>query len=194
MTFTATVPEDEATGEVAAIYAGERESVGYVRNLAKGFSLRPDVYAAWMRLNGAIKANMELRRYEVATVAAAGRLRSSYCSLAHGSILNDLMEPAGVRAVVTGDTAALGAVDAAVVELADKVVRDATTVTEADVERLRGLGLSDADILDVVLAAAARCFFSKVLDGLGIAPDAQYAGLDPELRDALTVGRAIAAG
>src|SRR4051812_35457286 len=127
MTFTATVPEDEATGEVAAMYDGERESVGYVRNLAKGFSLRPDVYSAWMRLNGAIKANMELRRYEVATVAAAGRLRSSYCALAHGSILADgLMAPDGVKAVVGHDAAPLDAVDAAVMELADKVVRDAT--------------------------------------------------------------------
>jgi alkylhydroperoxidase/carboxymuconolactone decarboxylase family protein YurZ len=43
----------------------------------------------WRQLNGAIMANMDLRRYELATVAAASRLRSSYCTLAHGSILLD---------------------------------------------------------------------------------------------------------
>ena len=47
------------------------------------------MYAAWRQLNGAIKANMDLRRYELATVAAARRLRSSYCTLAHGSVLMD---------------------------------------------------------------------------------------------------------
>ena len=57
---------------------------------------------------------------------------------------------------------------------------------------LRSLGLSDTDILDVVLAAAVRCFFSKALDALGAEPDAKYAELDPDLRDALAVGRAIA--
>jgi len=64
-------------------------------------------------------------------------------------------------------------------------------VTEDDVERLRGVGLTDDEIFDVVLAAAARCFFSKTLDGLGVQPDAAYRGLDPAVRDALTVGRPI---
>jgi hypothetical protein len=45
----------------------------------------------------------------------------------------------------------------------------------------------------VVLAAAARCFFSKTLDALGVQPDALYAELQPELRDVLTVGRPIEA-
>jgi hypothetical protein len=30
---------------------------------------------------------MDLRRYELATLAAARRLRSSYCCLAHGRVL-----------------------------------------------------------------------------------------------------------
>ena len=46
--------------------------------------------------------------------------------------------------------------------------------------------------MDVVLAAAARCFFSKTLDALGVLPDAHYRELDPELLDALVVGRPIA--
>src|SRR3954447_23219853 len=88
MTFIQTVPETEATGPVADMYAADRELAGgEVRNLAKAFSLAPGVYAAWMQLNGAIKARMDLRRYELATLAAARRLRSSYCALAHGSVL-----------------------------------------------------------------------------------------------------------
>ncbi len=35
------------------------------------------------------------------------------------------------------------------------------------------------------------CFFSQTLDALGVAPDAAYSELPPELRDALTVGRPI---
>ena len=77
-------------------------------------------------------------------------------------------------------------------ELADKVAADAAAVTAEDIDGLRRLGLSDADIVDVVLAAAARCFFSKTLDGLGVQADARFAELDPPLRDALTVGRPIA--
>jgi uncharacterized peroxidase-related enzyme len=193
MTFIDTISEDNATDTVAAMYETDRQAFGYVPNFTKGFSLRPDVYAAWRQLNGAIKANMDLRRYELATVAAASRLRSSYCTLAHGSILADKFVSAEtVRAVVTHDGADLDGTDAAVVALADKVADDATSVTADDIDRLRSLGLSDTEILDVVVASAARSFFSKVLDGLGIAPDARYTKLDPELRDVLTVGRSIA--
>ena len=195
MPYIDTVEEGQASGAVAEMYETDRQVFGHLPNLTKAFSLRPDVYAAWRQLNGSVRSNMELRRYELATLAAARRLRSSYCALAHGSVIlnNDLLSPEGVRAVVEGgDSPELDAVDAAVIDLADKVAADATTVTEADVDRLRSLGLTDAEILDVVLAAAMRCFFSKVLDSLGAEPDARFAQLDPEVRDALTVGRPIA--
>jgi uncharacterized peroxidase-related enzyme len=195
MTYIDTIREDEATGDVAAMYATDREQFGSLPNFTQGFSLRPDAYAAWRRLNGAIKATMEPRRYELATLAAARRLRSSYCALAHGSVLlRGLVSPETLLAVATDRPAAdLDDVEAAVMELAAKVADDASSVTQDDIDRLRSLGLDDADIVDVVLAAAARCFFSKTLDALGIEPDAKYAQLEPGLRDALTVGRPIAA-
>jgi hypothetical protein len=48
--------------------------------------------------------------------------------------------------------------------------------------------------MDVVLAAAARCFFSKTLDGVGARPDAEYVELDPAVREVLVLGRPIADG
>ena len=59
-------------------------------------------------------------------------------------------------------------------ELAERVVDDATSIGDDDLRPLRDLGLSDVEIMDVVLAAAARCFFSKTLDALGVLPDASY--------------------
>ena len=193
MAFIETTPEDRAESQTAEHYAAARDAMGYVPNFAAAFSARPTVYAAWMQLNGAIKSNMDLRRYELATVAAARRLRSSYCALAHGTVLSDqFLGPDKVREVVTDHhEAGLDDIDVAVMDLADQVAADASAVTAQDIDRLRRLGLSDADILDVVLAAAARCFFSKTLDGLGVEPDARFAELEPALRDALTVGRAI---
>ena len=43
-----------------------------------------------------------------------------------------------------------------------------------------------------VFATAARCFFAKTLDALGVRPDTSYLELEPELRHALVVGRPIA--
>jgi uncharacterized peroxidase-related enzyme len=196
MAYITTVPEDEATGAAAELYETDRAVFGFLPNFTQAFSHRPAVYAAWRQLNGAIKGGMDLRRYELATVAAARRLRSSYCTLAHGKVLlEQFMAPEALQALIADPpTAGLDEVDCAVVELAEKVAVDATTVTAADIDRLRELGLSDADVTDVVLAAAARAFFSKTLEALGAEPDARYAELDDGVRQALTVGRPIAHG
>lgn len=161
-------------------------------NYERAFAERPEVYGAWGQLNGVIKAGMDLRRYELATLAAARRLRSSYCCLAHGTVLLERFgEP--VRDIALDHRAAgLDEVDVAVMDLAERVVDDATAIGDADRHRLRDLGLSETEIMDVVLAAAARCFFSKTLDALGVRPDASYGELEPELREALVVGRPIA--
>jgi alkylhydroperoxidase family enzyme len=161
-------------------------------NFERAFAERPEVYAAWGRLNGAVKAGMDLRRYELATLAAARRLRSSYCCLAHGTVLLERFGEPVLEIALDHRSAGLDEVDVAVMDLAERVVDDATSIGDADLQRLRDLGLSETDIMDVILAAAARCFFSKTLDALGVRPDASYRELEPGLREALVVGREIA--
>lgn len=162
-------------------------------NYERAFAERPEVLAAWVELNTAIKGGMDLRRYELATLAAARRLRSSYCCLAHGSVLIERFGEPVEEIARDHRNAGLDEVDIAVMDLAEHVVDDATSIEDSDLQRLRDLGLSDTDIMDVVLAATARCFFSKTLDAVGVLPDAVYNELDPELREALVVGRPIAA-
>jgi len=163
-------------------------------NYERAFESQPEVYAAWVQLNTAIKAGMDLRRYELATLAAARRLRSSYCCLAHGSVLAERFGEPVAQIASDHRTAGLSGVDVAVMDLAERVADDAVAITAADLRQLRDLGLSQADVMDVILAAAARCFFSKTLDALGIQPDASYRDLEPALREALVVGRPIADG
>jgi alkylhydroperoxidase family enzyme len=161
---------------------------GDAPNLERAFALRPDVFRAWQELNGAIKATADLRRYELATLAAARRLRSSYCCLAHGKVLAEqFYDFETVPRLPDG----LDDADRAIMAFAEQVVDDATSVTQADVDVLRAHGLDDAEICDVVLAAAARCFFSKTLDALGAQPDASYRQLDPGFVARSTVGRPI---
>jgi uncharacterized peroxidase-related enzyme len=195
MAFIETIPEDAAEGATAEWYAADRAEDGYVSNSTKAFGHRPAVLAAWVQLGGTIGGAMDPRRYELATVAAARVLRSSYCSLAHGKVLAErFLGPERTIALATGAVDALDPLDAEIVRFATLVATDAASVTASDVERLRALGLSDEEVLDVVLAVAARCFFSTVLDALGVQPDPAYRALDPELRAALTVGRPIERG
>jgi uncharacterized peroxidase-related enzyme len=193
MTFIQTVPVEGAQGDAAQLYEADREAFGYVPNFTQAFSERPAIYMAWRQLNGAIKQTMDLRRYELVTLAAAAKLRSSYCCLAHGSVLADQFLPAEAVQVLVADHRAggLSEQEVAVMDLAERVVEDATQIEPGHLDRLRELGLSDGEIVEVVAAASARCFFSKTLDALGTEPDAKFNDLEPRLRDALTVGRPI---
>lgn len=67
MAFIDTVPEDAADGEVAELYEEDRSSLAYVANYTRAFSHRPDVMRSWEQLSGAVRANMDLRRYELVT-------------------------------------------------------------------------------------------------------------------------------
>jgi uncharacterized peroxidase-related enzyme len=194
MSFLRTVSEHEATGDVAELYQKDIDRVGYLPNYSRTFSIHPDAYRAWRGLIASIAKPMDPRRYEIATVAAARRLRSTYCSLAHGEILAEEHMERSVVVLIAKDPdhAPLDEIEAQIFRFATKVVEDATSVTEKDIADLRSIGLSDRDILDVALASAARCFFSKVLDATGTLADSAYNEMDPELREALTVGRPIA--
>jgi alkylhydroperoxidase family enzyme len=158
-------------------------------NFERAFVDRPDVFAAWAQLVGAIRAGMDMRRYELATLAAARRLGSSYCCLAHGTILQERFAEPVLEIALDHHNAGLDELDIAVMDLAELVVDDATSIEDADLQRLRDLGLSEHEIMGVILTAAARCFFSKTLDALGVLPDASYRDLQPALQAALVVGR-----
>jgi uncharacterized peroxidase-related enzyme len=195
MAFIEPIPEEDAEGATAEMYAADLDEDGYVANSTKAFGHRPAVFAAWRQLGSTIGGSMDRRRYELATVAAARVLRSSYCSLAHGKVLAEqFLGAERTIALATGTVDALDPLDAEIVRFATLVTREPASVTASDMEVLRALGLSDEEILDVVLAAAARCFFSTVLEALGVQADPAYRALDPELRVALTVGRPIQEG
>ncbi len=190
------VPEESAVGvDVSDWYQRQRDAWGYLPNYATAFATRPDVAQAWNTLNNAVRGHMDRRRFELATIAAARAYRSTYCMAAHCKFLRDACDDEStMRAVAADPTGAnLDSTDRAVMDFATQVARDASSVTAADVRRLRDQGLGDPEIVDVVLAAAARAFFTKVLDALGVQADVQLGEtFDPEVRRQVTVGRPIA--
>src|SRR5215475_16035996 len=100
--FIDTIPEDAATGAAAEYYRHQRDSWGFLPNYVGAFGHRPEVAQAWNALNLAIRGGMDRRRFELATIAAARALRSTYCTTAHSKFLRDVCgdEPT-MRAIAT---------------------------------------------------------------------------------------------
>jgi len=192
MAFIDTVSASWVTGEAFAMYERQQRHYGYVPNYATVFCHRPEVMRRWGELLSAIKRPMDLRRFELATFAAAHELRSSLCTLAHGKALLAFFSAEDVIAMARGETpASLSAADVAFMSFARAVARDASAITAGDVAELKRHGLSDAEVFDIVATAAGRAFFTKVIESLGVATDASARAMDVELREALAVGRPI---
>jgi uncharacterized peroxidase-related enzyme len=193
-----TVPDESSVDDaVADWYERQKAAWGYLPNYAPAFATRPDVAEAWNTLNNAVRGNMDRRRFELATIAAAREYRSTYCLAAHSKFLRDQCDDeSSMRAIAADPTgASLDATDRAIVSFAGKVARDAAAITAADVQALRDHGLTDPEIADIVFAAAARAFFTKTLDALGVEPDAQLGEtFDADVRAQVTVGRQFAGG
>lgn len=77
-------------------------------------------------------------------------------------------------------------------EFAEKITLHAHAVRNQDLDKLRDFGLSDEEILDVILAASARNFWSKCTDATGTEADLKYLDLEPGLRKAMQKGRPFA--
>lgn len=186
MTYIRTISPHEAHGDVRAMYERQRAHYGYVPNYARVFSHRPDVLKRWAALLSEIRRPLDARRFELVTLAAAQALRNTYCSLAHARALGALAGTDEVAAVVRDELPGpLSDTDTAIVRYARKVARDATTVDAEDIDALAAHGLTDAEIFDIAATVAARAFFARLLDALGVKADAALHDVDEPIRRAL---------
>lgn len=64
----------------------------------------------------------------------------------------------------------------AIMDYAVKITRNSVECSEADIEALRGHGLTDDDIYDVIQTAAIYNFNNRVANASGFLPDRAYHG------------------
>ena|SRR5690242_7845652 len=193
--FIAGVAENDATGPLADYYAHTRAQWGFLPNFAIAFSHRPDVARAWNTLNVTVREGMDRRRFEIVTIAAARAMHSTYCTAAHSTFLRDVCgDEQTMRSIALDPSGSeLSEQDRAIYDFGAKLATNAVLIEPTDIDRLRGVGLSDADIADLVFAVAARSFFARVLDGVGVQLDPELAATFPtEILEAMVVGRPVA--
>ena len=185
--FINTIPASEATGKLREFYDADIKDLGIASNTTRTFSLFPETWEAFRGLIGGIRKHIRLRNYELTTFAAAMEMGCTFCMLAHGAVLHKNSFTTEQLEAIAKDFhhAGLEEKEVVMMEYAQKVVREASTTTPEDFDKLRKAGWTDEDILSITLAAAARSFASKVFDALGADPDVIYKALDEETHHAL---------
>ncbi|MGK9170565.1 hypothetical protein KXR53_29980 [Inquilinus limosus] len=190
--FLETIREEDATGKVADSYAADRTQLGFVMSATACWTARPDLLPAWEEFYAKVKANFSLspRDWRLITFVAAKQVPSTYCSMVYGRMLVEDLGSRDKVLAVQADfrTAGLDARDVAMLAYAEAVARDASRITQRDIDALRAAGFRDMQIADIALCAALRCFMARFFDATGAGPEPAF--IDPEgFAAALAVGR-----
>jgi len=181
-----TVPEADATGLVAELYAEDIEDLGYVPSHSRVMALNPEAVRGFEQLMRAIAIPMGKRRYELVTLAAAEAIGSQACLLAHSRKSLSILDAEQITRILR-DYRDAGLTDAevAMMDYAARLSSDSSSMTDADSQRLRDAGFSDREIVDITMAAAARNFYSRSLHALAVEVDVPP-GLDDAIVSAIT--------
>lgn len=183
------------TPAAARLQQEDRDESGYVWNVTRLWSWRPDLLEAMAALRTQVVTGSSLTQRDLGVMACAtaAAIGDSYCALAWGQKLTREAGAPVAAAVLEDDPAlvSLTARDLALASWARCVATNANSVTRADVDALRAAGFSDSEVFGATIYVALRIAFSTVNDALGAAPDAQLAdAVPPEVRAAVRYGRA----
>jgi uncharacterized peroxidase-related enzyme len=174
MSWIRTVPEDEAEGELAELYARVGNPDGTVDNVLKVHSLHPASLRAHFELyKSALHGRSPLSRAERELVAVAvSRLNGcAYCLEHHRAGLERLW-PAERREtaadVAEGGHAGLDDRERALVDYAERLTSAPASMSEADLDALRLVGLDDRALLDLAQVIGYFNYVNRIVTALGV--------------------------
>jgi uncharacterized peroxidase-related enzyme len=164
----------DADGELRAVYDELLKSRGKLANILRVHSLNPGALKAhvdlYMHLMFAKSGLSRMEREAIAVVVSAGN-ECTYCVNHHYQPLARYEKDPEVLSTIR-NADALDALDdrlAGMLKHAVKLTTEPHEVTSDDVQKLRDLGLSDRDILDITLVTAYFNFVNRIALGLGVA-------------------------
>lgn len=192
--YIRTVSPDEATGDVAEIYRGELQSLGFIMEATACWTTVPGLAPMVEHLLQTARNNFSLGllNWRLITLVAAREVPSTYCSHVYARLLARELDKQQVLAIQRDfRSAGLDEKTVAMLAYAQQVARDASKIGPADIEALRSAGFADQQIGEIAFCAAFRCFLSRYFDAVGASPEAVFFDPDPEFRAAMTVGKPI---
>ena len=177
------VADEKVEGTLRELYNLDLEKDGYVTNVTRSWSYRPEMMMPWVDFLKSIRSHLRLRTYELVTLAAARAMGCEYCMMSHGAVLHkNGFTPQQIIAILEDhQNAGLTPEEVHMMDFADKISREAWSITQADIDILRRDGLNEQQITDIALAAAARNFYSRFFHALGAHSDPELIEKEPEL-------------
>ncbi len=156
------------------------EKLDILPNVFRVFALTPEHFLRWFRyydyLMRSDDSALTRAEREMIGLAVSAENRCEYCLGAHGAYLRELDDDRVKAEVITHNyrRADLTPRERALLDFAIRLTVDSHTMTPADLDPLRDLGLSDAAIFEAAQVAAMFNFTNRLANALGWKPNAEY--------------------
>lgn len=171
--------EPELPDDIAAIYAQNREKLGFVPNVFRAYSRRPEHFRAFMQYHDVLMrgpSGLSRAEREAIVVAVSGENRCQYCLTAHGAALRILGKDAMLAEQIANNwrTADLTPRLRHMLAFASRVNEPAFAATDEEIDALRAAGFSDDDIWDIAAIAAFFGFSNRMAGLMDMRPNAEF--------------------
>jgi hypothetical protein len=78
MWFIQPVPDDAADGVLSELYDQDLSGGGYITNITRVWSQRPEMMALWTQLIKSVRSHLRLQTFELVTLAASHAIGCVY--------------------------------------------------------------------------------------------------------------------
>jgi uncharacterized peroxidase-related enzyme len=181
-------PTEEALDpDLRKLFAKARQNLGFVPNVFVTYMTRPAHFRHWFNhfrelMNGDSELTQAER--EMISVVVSAQNGCLYCLVSHGAELRRLLndEVLGDRITFDYRRAGLDARTLAMLDFVVKLTLTPVACDEADLERLRNHGFSDAAIFDIAEVTAMFNFTNRLASAIGMLPNREYHGIGRSTR------------
>jgi uncharacterized peroxidase-related enzyme len=174
------IPDETQLPErLQGLFAKARETVGFVPNVFRSYSYRPERLSAWFAHFKQLhepSANLDAADREMIAVVVSAHNRCTYCIVAHGHALAAALDDRVLADYIATNWrhAGLDPRRAAICAVAEKLTARPHEMSEDDLRGLRDVGLSDHEVWDVLEISAMYNFTNRMALGLGQQPNEEY--------------------
>jgi uncharacterized peroxidase-related enzyme len=177
------VPDESELPEgLRGLFRKARERVGFVPNVFRAYSFRPERLSAWFNHYKQLHEPTEgLSAAEREMIAVVVSMENGclYCLVAHGAALREELGDPILADRITLDYRRAGLDErlTAILDLAAKITNQPLECSPADLERLKGHGLTEKEVWDVVEIASMYNFTNRMSLACGMIPNEEYHAL-----------------
>ena len=180
MVWIKTISEDQATGDLKRAYEAISRARGKVSNIMRAQSLNPNALRAFLELYTTLvfgRSSLSRGEREMIATTVSASNGCDYCVSHHGEALKFYLKNEDqVNSLVDGRLPEnLSARAKALTNYALKLTREPSRIVKEDLDVLRALGISDSEMLDLVLLTGYMNLVNRIAQGLGIEHDEQEA-------------------